>query len=897
MPLIDLKTDLKSLKFGKDRPGGGSSNQPYIQKDIPEGDQSNLFNTGGPDFLLRGGLLAPIRAANDVSRLTQMFFDLKSPNGLLFTATENLLSRTAVKTEASQGPGYGGGNVNAGIYTPLSTIGQALVGFTGTHLNQLGLDPTSPMTGVVSGGIFPGLGLNRYEDIVRANNSEDNNSFPQETETTIQIPNPLYLPPILGAQPPLQEPEFIEEISFKTTGGFKNRLANIWYNKQLGTDNSPNILEYDGGPGSILGIGKTNIKFADQRTGDRNPLSISNPSFFYGTGNKDKYSLSPQSKDISNKLKGVTNFSSLYLPLDSDKETLKDVENPNRILEKYYVLDRNNSESRNALRWNNKTTDSWISPLTRGASGKYEDYTGNAGSLIFKDGDPIITPDGGYSYEQNWDYTTTKSGSLEATDGVANGTYQTLRWNDRTTGSFISPLTKGASSKYEDYTGNVGSLIFQDGDPIVTTDGGYSYNQNWDYTTTKSGSLEASDVANSQKITPNGRTQEDFKIPLGASSKYEGYTGEGGLVNITSDGGQTFNPNFENNVYIPEAAGTFPDNTNRIHDNNTEVFSQQQIINQENVIGDGLNISTFPEDFRKKIIEDRDITESKVLSLSPSYKTKNKGIRTNQGDPGKSNTANGIKNVFNYGIDAVEMEALDKITAMPMYEGKGPDTSKAINDLVKFRIAAINNDKDDGSAVYMHFRAFINSFQDNFTSNWNQQNYLGRGESFYTYGNFGRQIQMGFTTFAQSKAELIPMYKKLNYLASTLAPDYTSGGFMRGNLLRLTMGGYLYEQPGFITSLSYDIPQESTWEIGLNEEGKSDNSVKELPHMIQVQMSFTPIHNFLPQKPNVANNPNERYIALANRFNSRGNYSDTYRFYEASSTADIPGEGTATPDQ
>ena len=31
---------------------------------------------------------------------------------------------------------------------------------------------------------------------------------------------------------------------------------------------------------------------------------------------------------------------------------------------------------------------------------------------------------------------------------------------------------------------------------------------------------------------------------------------------------------------------------------------------------------------------------------------------------------------------------------------------------------------------------------------------------------------------------------------------------MRGNLVRLTVGGYLYEQPGFITSLTYDVPQE-----------------------------------------------------------------------------------------
>jgi hypothetical protein len=36
MPLLDLKTDLKSLRFGKDRKGGGNSGQPYIQTGIPE---------------------------------------------------------------------------------------------------------------------------------------------------------------------------------------------------------------------------------------------------------------------------------------------------------------------------------------------------------------------------------------------------------------------------------------------------------------------------------------------------------------------------------------------------------------------------------------------------------------------------------------------------------------------------------------------------------------------------------------------------------------------------------------------------------------------------------------------------------------------------------------------
>ena len=85
MPLIDLKTDLKSLRYGKDTLGGGDSGQPYIQKPIPD-SASNLFSQ--EDFILRGGANAVSDSLTDVSRLTKMFFDLKSPNGLFFTAKQ-----------------------------------------------------------------------------------------------------------------------------------------------------------------------------------------------------------------------------------------------------------------------------------------------------------------------------------------------------------------------------------------------------------------------------------------------------------------------------------------------------------------------------------------------------------------------------------------------------------------------------------------------------------------------------------------------------------------------------------------------------------------------------------------------------------------------------------------
>jgi hypothetical protein len=184
----------------------------------------------------------------------------------------------------------------------------------------------------------------------------------------------------------------------------------------------------------------------------------------------------------------------------------------------------------------------------------------------------------------------------------------------------------------------------------------------------------------------------------------------------------------------------------------------------------------------------------------------------------------------------------------------------------------------------MHFRSFINSFSDNYTADWGDVQYVGRGDKFHNYKGFGRSISMGWTVYAQSKQELIPMYQKLNYLASSLAPDYSWGGYMRGNLARLTVGGYLYNQLGIIKSITYTIPQESTWEVAIDDFGNSTDSldaaggntqVRELAHMINVTgFTFIPIEDSLPKL-------GSQFIALQNADGVVRNYKDPLRYSDA----------------
>ena len=287
-------TVLKSLKFGNDRPGGGNSGQPYIKN--PLIDEPGKLSHVDDDFLLRGGLRAPINAIEDVARLTKYMFDFKSPKGLLFIAKQNLLSRVSVATEASISAGYANNPskelawtkapLNQGIYTPLSTIVQAGVGYSGLHLNLLGINPFTPMTGIVQGGFLPGIGLVRYEDVVRGKT---------RLTKTIEVDKVITPPPSRNPRA-----KFDGSNSYRNTnkitvkekqkvpiGQYENRLIYLWGKDMTNTDNAGGtVLTYSGGPGSVLGIGKTKIKFADQRTGLNNPLSSTEFKYFYEGGNR-----------------------------------------------------------------------------------------------------------------------------------------------------------------------------------------------------------------------------------------------------------------------------------------------------------------------------------------------------------------------------------------------------------------------------------------------------------------------------------------------------------------------------------------------------------------------------------------------------------------------------------
>lgn len=196
-------------------------------------------------------------------------------------------------------------------------------------------------------------------------------------------------------------------------------------------------------------------------------------------------------------------------------------------------------------------------------------------------------------------------------------------------------------------------------------------------------------------------------------------------------------------------------------------------------------------------------------------------------------------------------ETSDRMAMKPLYNSstKSPAKDVADSDFIKFRISVVNND-DPSIRTWITFRAFIDSFSDGFSGKYNSTKYVGRGEDFYTYGGFTRKISMGFTVAVQSRQEQFPLYEKLNYLASLTAPDYSEEGFMRGNLVYLTVGDYLVDTPGVLEGISIGGFETAPWEIAKKLDGTPlGDNIAQLPHILKVSgFSFTPIHNFIPQK-------------------------------------------------
>jgi len=161
-----------------------------------------------------------------------------------------------------------------------------------------------------------------------------------------------------------------------------------------------------------------------------------------------------------------------------------------------------------------------------------------------------------------------------------------------------------------------------------------------------------------------------------------------------------------------------------------------------------------------------------------------------------------------------------------------------------------------GQITPIEFIASLENFSDSYSSNWNSTQYIGRGEPVYNFNSTNRAFSFSFKAYSESAGKVRALYRRLNQLASYTNPTYT-GTFMAGTFVKLTLGDYLVRTPGFLGSVDFSWETSYPWEVTGTEDvlpGVAVIDIPKLPHVLDVSISFTPIHNFVPEaNPNTVN--------------------------------------------
>ena len=321
MPLIDLKTNLKSLKYGNDRTNEGSSGLPYITTDSDGNTNLSLGanNVAGDvlrfigvkkvpvipnisvqlsrsragqfvnqvlntDDFIRGGAIGSAQAAiNDTFRIGAFLTDL--PKGPIFIAKQVGLQLSNPKLEVKKGGAAFAGSLLKAAFSasPSQALGSVTGGILGpTRIYNAGVNTLAQVPANAFGIHFSRHGLlpiqdeeTKYEKVVAFNNESTNSKNNRLVELVDKFD--------LGDQQYEANPNFnLREAKKKNRQANRtNRQANRQSNQNLkalsvkysGTPYVPVkfkrqklnidnqvISAYPTGPGSTYGVGLTVIQ-------------------------------------------------------------------------------------------------------------------------------------------------------------------------------------------------------------------------------------------------------------------------------------------------------------------------------------------------------------------------------------------------------------------------------------------------------------------------------------------------------------------------------------------------------------------------------------------------------------------------------------------------------------
>ena len=245
---------------------------------------------------------------------------------------------------------------------------------------------------------------------------------------------------------------------------------------------------------------------------------------------------------------------------------------------------------------------------------------------------------------------------------------------------------------------------------------------------------------------------------------------------------------------------------------------------------------------------------AKQVALDPTTATRRLGAILKQVALNPFNAINGGKgfqSVFPTPARAAKAEEEKRQSIETKYYVKSPITRQLLIrgdyeelrdlDIVPFYFTILEAERGEIVPKYhLAFQSFFSTISDSTTGNYASYNFIGRGENFHTYQNYTRTLNLTFKVAAFKREELDIIHNKVDVLRRLAAPKYR-GGYMQGNFVNLTIGNYMEQMPGFVTSVNATISENFNWEI-------EDRSYI-MPHMLDISVTYTVLESTTPQLP------------------------------------------------
>lgn len=160
----------------------------------------------------------------------------------------------------------------------------------------------------------------------------------------------------------------------------------------------------------------------------------------------------------------------------------------------------------------------------------------------------------------------------------------------------------------------------------------------------------------------------------------------------------------------------------------------------------------------------------------------------------------------------------DTMNAQLPYIGDAPKIDdKSIDDLDFVRLKFTSPTRGNQKGLSALFRATITGLTETITPTWDPNKFIGNPFNFYTYNSIEKTVGFTFKVYSSNQMEHIAVWERLNFLTSLAYPQGYVGGSVVPPFIKFTMGDLYKDKECFIESLNYTIPDDATWEIGIDQ--------------------------------------------------------------------------------